>query len=462
MGDNHRYAAARLPEPESSGLVGTKRRRLFIWIAAAGLMAAALCAVGIALLRELVKPPVNLGVVAATQYVTEYRIDRGTLTGGAPKTLGQRLMTEPFEIEADITLSSDDLPTLGLPVKHLILGLDAKYDLKDLGAKLRVLGLEYAGAYLIGDEVVLSVPDGVYGTTLGLPVETDLSQSMGLEQRAMSFVPFLMKDEAFYTRLADMAAQSVPENCTRVYADSAYSPMDKADAEMTVVETTLDEAGIQAVIAKMDTLLQGDPQLRGQAETMLLKAADFYGLNITSLNDWLGKMTDGSAIADDFQLCWRVYERQGRYVGLTVQTSQGNTATEWRMMSELKGRESYENLVLTVNDEMLMSADYTAVYDGNHLTLDGAFHPEAARVFNIRADVTLESNGDAYRLTGTVDIDGPVLSASGGKLSTAIDADIRAGDGLESLKDSKDWKDVYEETWNSLDGAWQSLIIPQG
>jgi hypothetical protein len=275
--DNHRYRA-RLPEPAAGQQdERRKRRRLFVWIAAGGLMVVALCAVGIALLYKPEKPPVNLGVVAATQYITEYRIDRETLTGSVPMALGQRLMAEPFEIEANITLSSDDLPALGLPVKRLVLGFDAKYDLRDLGAKLRLLGMEYASAYLIGDKVVLSVPAGTYSTPLGLPVETDLSQSMGLEQRAESFAPFLTEDETFYARLVDMAAQSVPDECTSVYTDSAYSPLDDANAEMTVVDTVLDEAEIQAVTANMGKLLQEDPALRQQAEAMFLKASDFYG-----------------------------------------------------------------------------------------------------------------------------------------------------------------------------------------
>lgn len=167
-------------------------------------------------------------------------------------------------------------------------------------------------------------------------------------------------------------------------------------------------------------------------------------------------------MADDFELRWRVYERQNRYVGLAVQVSQSGVVTEWRVMSELKGRESHENLVLSVNGEALTSADYMVVYEGSHIALDGTYRPDAAREFDIKADVTLEPDGDNYRLTGTVDLDGPVLSASGGKISAIIDADIRAGDGLDTLKDSSGWQDVYAKTWSELGGSWQSLIIPQG
>jgi hypothetical protein len=109
-----------------------------------------------------------------------------------------------------------------------------------------------------------------------------------------------------------------------------------------------------------------------------------------------------------------------------------------------------------------MSADYSIVYDGNRFTLDGTFHPDATRVFDIKADMLFEKDGEAYSLTGNVDVDGPVLSESEGKLSVVIDADIRAGDGLGTLKDSSSWQDVYAETWSRLNGSWEDLIIPQG
>lgn len=462
MEDNHRYMR-RLPESgDHTADERSRRKRLFAWIAAGGLLVVALCAVGIALLYEPEKRPVNLGVAAAWQYITEYRTDREALAGAVQKNLGKRLLEEPLEIEADVTVSADDLSALGLPVNRLILGLDAKYDLKDLGVKLRVLGLEYARAYLIGDEVVLSMLGDTVSAPLGLPVEEDLEQSMGLEERALGFAPLLTGDEAFYEQLVEAAAQSVPDEYTSIGTASVYSPLDGAETEMTVIETALDEAALQTVAQNMDAQLQENEDWRRQADDMLQKSARYYGLDADSLNGWLQRIADGSALADDYELRWRVYERQGRYVGLAVQVTQSGQVTEWRMMTELSGSESHEALSLSVNGAVLQSAEYTVVYDGSRMEVSGAYHPDASQVFNIDADLSFEEKGDAYRVTGTVTIDGPLLGGEAQPVSFDIDADIRAGEGLGTLKETSGWQNVYSEEWKSSQDGWQGLVWPQG
>ena len=437
-----------------------RKRRIYMWVAAGGLMAVALCAVGIALLLKPQKPPVNLGVVAAEQYIAEYEMEREALMSAPQKELEERLLTEPFEIEADITVSADNLAEmLGLPVGKLVLGLDAKYDLNDLGMKLRMMGMEYASAYLIGEDVVLSVMGKAYSTPRSLSAQ-GLEGSMGLGDRLNRFMPLLSKDMDFYIRLADIAAQSVPDEYTTVYDSDTFSPLDGADAGMTVIETTLDKEAIQAVAANMNARLQQDATLREQAEEMLLDAAAFYGFEGRSLDKWLASVADGSAIPDDFKLRWRVHERDGRYVGLTMQTSQGGQDTEYKLLSELNGRESHEAFAQSVNGKVLQSADYTVVYDDDSVKVEGTFRPDAANVFSYAADLSFEKNGDAYKLAGTVDVDGPVLGAKPQPVSMDIDANIRTGEGLGTMKESRGWQDVYAEKQNSLTAPSQKPIMP--
>ena len=455
-----RYDTPRLHGTVTQDTEDGRRKRIYMWVAAGGLMAVALCAVGIALLREPSKPPVNLGVVAAEQYITEYRMEREALMSGPQKELGERLLSEPFEIEADITVSADNLAaTLGLPVSKLVLGLDAKYDLNDLGMKLRMMGMEYASAYLIGKDVMLSVMGNAYNTPRSLSAQ-GLEGSMGLGDRLSRFMPLLSKDMDFYMRLADFAAQSVPEEYTTVYDSDAFSPLDGADAGMTVIETTLDKEAIQAVAANMDARFQQDATLRKQAEGMLLGAAAIYGFEGRSLDKWLASVADGSAIADDFELRWRVYERDGRYVGLSMQTSQDGQDTEYKLLSELNGRESHEAFAQSGNGKVLQSAEYTVVYDDDSVKMEGTFRPDATNVFSYAADLAVEKNGDAYKLAGTVDVDGPVLGAKPQPVSMDIDANIRAGAGLGTMKESRGWQDVYSETWNNMTEPSQKLILP--
>jgi len=456
MQGNHRYERQLPVEPGKS-----QRRRLFVWIAAGALLAVALGAVAVALLRTPEKQPppvVNLGVVAAKQYLTEYHADREKLADPAAVALSERLMKEPFEIEADITLSSDDLPAeLGLPLTRLLLGMDIKYDMRDLGAKLRVLGMEYFSAYLIEDEVVVRVPSGAYSMPLDVPEGEDLSQSMGLGPRAMSFAPLMTADEDFYGRIADMAAQLVPAEATVVEEVSGT----QASGGEKVIQTALDEAAMQSVLAGMGEMLEEDAALRARAEEIFARTAAYYGLDAKTLEEWLKSVADGSALADDFELRWRVYERQGRYAGLDVIVTNAAQVTEWRMRTELQGSESRETFSLSVNGKTVQSAEYTVTYRSGGFAVGGKFMPDAAHAFDIKADIDLEPDGDAYRLTGTVEIEGPVLSEKSVKLSADIDAEIRTGEGITSLKDDSDWSDVYGEQRERLEGPLKDLILPR-
>jgi hypothetical protein len=454
MQRNHRYERQLPEEP------GKSQRRLFVWIATGALLVIALGAVAVALLRTAERQPapvVNLGVVAAKQYLTEYHTDREKLADPAAVALGERLMKEPFEIGADITLSSDDLPAeLGLPLTRLLLGVDIKYDMRDLGAKLRVLGMEYFSAYLIEDEVVVRVPSGAYSMPLDVPEDTDLSQSMGLGSRAMSFAPLMTGDEDFYGRIADMAAQVVPPDATVIEELSGA----QAGGEK-VIQTELDEAAMQSVLAGMGELLKEDAALRARAEEIFSRTADYYNLDQKTLKQWLISVADGSALADDFELCWKVYERQGRYVGLDVRVTNAGQATEWHMRTELDGKVSHETFSLSVNGKMVQSAEYTVTYRSGGAALDGRFMPDAARTIKIIADIDVEPDGDEYRLTGTVEIEGPVLSEKPVKLSADINAKIRTGEELTALKDDSDWNDVYGEQWEPLEVPLKDLILPR-
>lgn len=454
MQRNHRYEGQLPEEPGKS-----QRRRLFVWIAAGALLVIALGAVAVALLRTPGKRPpiVNLGVVAAKRYLTEYHTDREKLADPAAMALGERLMKEPFEIEADITLSSDDLPAeLGLPLTRLILGVDIKYDMRDLGAKLRVLGMEYFSAYLIEDEVVVRVPSGAYGMPLDVPESTDLSQSMGLEQRAMSFAPLMTEDEDFYGRIADMAAQVVPEDATVIEEVS-----DTQASGEKVIQTALDEAAMQSVLAGMGELLEEDAALRARAEEIFARTAAYYNLDQKTLKQWLQSVADGLALADDFELCWRVYERQGSYVGLDVRVTNTGQATEWRMRTELQGSESREAFSLAVNGKTVQSAEYTVTYRSGGMAVDGTFTPDATNTIKIKADLNLKPDRNEYPLTGTVEIEGPILSEKPVKLSADINAKIRMGEELTALKDDSDWNDVYGEQWEPLEIPLKDLILPR-
>ncbi|NLT96615.1 MAG: hypothetical protein GXW96_00405, partial [Christensenellaceae bacterium] len=218
---------------------------------------------------------------------------------------------------------------------------------------------------------------------------------------------------------------------------------------------------MQHVRANMGELREEDAALQAQAEEIFAKTAAYYNLDEKTLKQWRISVADGSALADDFELRWYVYERQGRYVGLDVEITNAGQATEWRMRTELDGKVSHETFSLSINGKLVQSAEYTVTYRSGGMAVDGKFMPDAARAFDIKADIDLEPDGDEYRLTGTVEIEGPVLSEKPVRLSADIDAKIRTGEELTALKDDSDWNDVYGKQWEPMEVPLPDLILPR-
>jgi hypothetical protein len=452
-----------LPEPSKTEGVRHKAgmRLRPVWVAAGALMIAAAGMVTVALLRPPALPSGNPGVIAAQQFITEYKTDRITLVGGTAQELGERLMSDSFEIEADMTITSDALPEMGLPMERLVMGVDVKYDMNDLGMKVRLLGLEYASAHLIGNELVISTADGAYSLPLTETGTADLTQSMGMRERALNFLPVPAADEALSEQLFSVLAQSVPDEYTRVYTDSVYSPLDRADAEMTVIETTLDKEALKAVASNMDVLMQKDPALREKLGDLFHRFTSLYKLDLAELDGLIADLMDGSALSEEDGLNWKVYQRQGRYVGLYVQAALDGASVEACLMGEMKGRESHETLLVITNGELAQNMDYTVVYEENHVKIDGTMYAGEAQMVDIAGDITMQKNGSVYNLVCSMDMEGEASGTLPGTIGCSIDADIHTGEDLKTLKEDSAWNDVYSEEWERLDGTLLDLILPQ-
>ena len=134
----------------------------------------------------------NAGVVSAYQFFAQQQEKQESMMGPVQKEIGKRLMEEPFEIASELEVASDSFADLGLPVSSITVDLDAKYDLKDLGVKVKAMGMEVLGAYVIEDDVVLDVMGQATSMPIDLPVETDLGKQMRLKSgywRSCRFYP---------------------------------------------------------------------------------------------------------------------------------------------------------------------------------------------------------------------------------------------------------------------------------
>jgi hypothetical protein len=105
--------------------------------------------------------------------------------------------------------------------------------------------------------------------------------------------------------------------------------------------------------------------------------------------------------------------------------------------------------------------DYTVVYEENHVKIDGTMYAGEAQMVDIAGDITMQKNGSVYNLVCSMDMEGEASGTLPGTIGCSIDADIRTGEGLETLKEDSAWNDVYSEEWERLDGTLLDLILPQ-
>ena len=212
-----------------------------------------------ALLRggKAAAPVVNLGVRSGK--AMPHRIPYRQGEAGGPRgavALGERLMKEPFEIGADITLSSDDLPAeLGLPLTRLLLGVDIKYDMR--------FGRETARA---GDGVLQRVSD--WDESLCACAFRRIQHAAG---RAGRYGPFTEhgawvagdelcaaddRDEVFTGVLLTWRRRLCRQMPPSLRSYPGAGRRRKSHPE-------LDEAAMQSVLAGMGELLKEDAALRG-------------------------------------------------------------------------------------------------------------------------------------------------------------------------------------------------------
>lgn len=383
----------------------------------------------------------NAGVLCLYDFFRTNEDNKELKSGEPVNGLVQRLLSEPFEVSAQMMVESEGLKSFGIPFTTLPADFLVKYDLRDIGAKLSVIGMDIFGACASGDQLVIVGSDGEASVTK-LPTSSDLSADMTLENRIGAFLPGLPGGIGGYKQVFDMLAQSVPEECTELRLGRAYSPKDGEDVNVTMVSTTLDADELaQTAVAFVGELVK-DEALYEQAEPLIAALAEMLGLEDASPETLLLQLqgTDFDGVI----LSWKVFRRDETPIGLRVSVATTDTQFDLTRMAELDGNMSFEYAQLCIDGSEALRVDVSTkdkkgVFSGNAFNADGK---------EIRFNGTFELEpytDDAYSVEMDVDASGFLFSDQEDTAHAEIDARIDIGNGLGMLKDSEDWQDIFAE-----------------
>lgn len=446
-------------------------RRPWFWaVFAAALIcvtaAAALLVFGAPGRRELTG---NAGVAAAYDFFCTQQSNQKELASPVMKELGERLKTEPFEIEGEMKVSPEGTAESFFSIDDTTIGLEAKYDMKDFGVKVRVSGMEVIAGYLIEDNVVISMMGRVGSFKLNLPDGVKPAKNMGLWERIDAFFPFLPDDGVCLT-LLEKFAHSVPDECTSAYTAQVYSPKDDKEVRMDVIMTTLDSKGLKEVITGFANGIKSDKKLLRQLQDIIDKFTAFAGLEPQELDGFIKELEESadSEILKDIKVSWSVYKRHGSYVGIGFEFSAGTTNVKYAYMSEYDESGNFTSTTSEVNG-IRSEGVYEYSWQGGKLKMSG----ESKTIAGEGAGNTMQivdgvmefskNGGNEYTLTGDFTIEGNIyngiLNSQGGEsYGMKIEAAVKAGGGLGTLKKDRKWKGIFDKEWGGMEDVFGWLF----
>ena len=415
------------------------------WMGAALiLLICALTVTGIAMLNSVGKKPpkeaeinVNEGVLSLSDFFKTYE-DKIDFETGTVHSLTKRLMSEPFEVSAQMTVESKALKSLGIPLTSLPATLDIKYDLRDTGVKLSAVGLDIFKAYLTDNEVTAVSLDGEK-TVSELPAGDDLAGDMTLENRIFAFVP--LPSEHLIDELMDVLAGSIPESCTEQQLGRAYSPKDHEDVNVTLINTELDAQALSNAATAFAERLKNDEALYQEAERLTAQIAALGGAGDVTLDSLLAQLINQEY--EGTTVSWQVYRRDDVPVGFALRVTTRDAQVDLTRMAEFDGETGDERTQLLIDGIEVFCADTVTQGDtgefkvktvntgGETVSLNGTY--ELSK---------LQEN--TYRLTADATAEGKLINDSDDTAHFVIEARIDVGSGLGMLSDSADWQDIKD------------------
>lgn len=380
----------------------------------------------------------NEGVLSLSDFFKTCADNIDFETAGSVHSLTRRLMNEPFEVSATMTVETQARKALGLPLTSLPADVQIKYDLRDAGIKVSTVGLDLLKAYVAGNEAAAVFMNGEKMVT-ELPVGDDLSGDMTLENRVCALAP--LPSEHLIDRLLEVLAGSVPEACTEQQLGRAYSPKDKEDVNVTLVSTVMDGDALSTAAAAFSERLQSDKALYSETQQMIESNAALFGEKDMTLDSLLTRLINKDY--EGITVSWEVFRRDEVPVGFAARITTRDAQVDLTRMAEFDGETSYAYSQLVVDGIEVFSAQTVTQADGGEFrvkTVNTGDEP-----VSVNGTFGLEKiTENTYRLTADAVADGKLLSSSDDTSHFVIDARIDAGSGLGMLGDSADWQKIKE------------------
>jgi hypothetical protein len=409
------------------------------------LLVCALTVVGIAVFNGGGKtPPVeeekaNEGVLSLSDFFRVYADHMDIQSAGLAHSLSERLMSEPFEVSAQMTIESEALKSLGIPLTSLPAEMDIKYDLRDAGVKVSAIGLDVFQAYITENELI-TVSMDTEPTVTELPAGGDVLGDMTLENRIGAFVP--LPSEDLLEKLLGVLAQSVPEDCTELQIGRAYSPKDGQEVNVTLIDTSLDDEALSKAAAAFAEQIKKDESLYKEAQALTTAMALTLGESDVTLEKLLEQLINKDYEA--ITVSWQVFRRDETPIGFAVRVTTRDAQVDLIRMAEFDGDESYERTQLLVDGIQVFSAD--------------AVTKDSAGEFSVQA---MGTNGETVSVDGTFELErytensfhmtvdaeaaGKLLGDNVDTVHVVIDARIDVGNGLGMLKGSSSWQNILDQ-----------------
>lgn len=406
------------------------------WMGAAlVLLVLALTAAGVAALSGgKAQPDIEVkrseGVLSLYDFFRQYAKGRELAPNGPLRSLTERLLEQPFEISARVTVRSEALGALGIPLAGVPVEARVKYDLQELGVKASALGLELLGAVLSGDELTAVWMNGEQAS-VQLGAGGGVSGDMTLKSRAEAFVPPL-PDERFF----DMLAQCVPGQSTELRLGRVYSPKDETDVNVTLVDTTLQGEALRSAAASCAQRLKQDDALDEQARRFVSAAAFALGADGMTPGALLAQL---AAADDDTAVSWQVFRRDGTPIGFAVRATADGIDYVLTRIAELDAGTVYERVSLSADGVEVFLADSVAA-DGEG-RLGARMLGADGNTVGIEAEfLATKLTDNSYRLTAAAAVTGVAIGGTQSDAAVDVDARIDVGNGLGLLRDSDGWR----------------------
>lgn len=414
------------------GQSGKKKIRLWMIIGAV-LLIAGLTAVVISLLGEK-RIEGNEGVLALYDFSRTYEQGGEAAKDSLYKTIGQRLLSEAFEIGTDLDIEAQGISIMGLPMPRINGSLDVKYDKHDLGLKVKALGFDVVGVYLLGGDMVVDMGGSLSAQTVGTAPETELP----LEQRIAQLLPKLPKGDA-QQRVFEALAQAVPLEATRTLQASVYSQAQGSTVEAEAVVTQLDAQALSEAAAALLAAMEADAVLTADVQAFYAPVAQYMGVD-----DAVSALTQlAETAAEDAYLEWTVFRQEGVALGYHARVRYQGREYEWSLMAEFEGKARFERITVRPDDGKTMTLAYSI--DLENGTLQGDI---SAEDLELEFEGTIEAQAltsNAYAITSALVVKGEVMGLDLSGATVDLRADIRFGEDLATLEQTRGWRNIYEK-----------------